>query len=499
MPQPMPSSDRLPHALYQSAQVRALDRVAIEEYGIAGMTLMERAGAAAFRLLQRIWPQARDITVLCGIGNNGGDGYVLARLALEEGFKVHLLQLGDPARLQGDALDRAEAYRAAGGRVHGIEAIPEKTHLIVDAVFGTGLEREVAGRWRETLEAVNRHQAPVLALDIPSGLHSDSGQVLGMAVHAQATISFIGLKQGMFTGLGPSCCGNVHFDALEVPAVAYSTEILSTRRLDWQQQAGGLAPRLRSAHKGDFGHVLVVGGAPGFSGAARLAGEAAARSGAGLVSVATHPEHAFSLNTTRPELMCHGINDARELVPLLRRASVVAIGPGLGLSPWALALFDQVLQSDLPLVVDADALNLLATDPLQRRDWVLTPHPGEAARLLGCTAQAIQQDRFQAVERLQQRYGGVVVLKGAGTLIRDDSKRPLAVSSDGNPGMASGGMGDVLTGIIAGLLAQGFGPSDAAEMGVCLHGAAADRAAQQGERGLLASDLMSEIRPLLNL
>ena len=298
MPQPMPGSDRLPHALYQAAQVRALDRVAIEEYGIAGVTLMERAGAAAFRLLQRNWPQARDITVLCGIGNNGGDGYVLARLAREEGFKVHLLQLGDPARLQGSALDRAEAYRAAGGRVRGFEAIPARTHLIVDAVFGTGLEREVAGRWREMLEAVNRHQAPVLALDIPSGLHSDSGQVLGMAVHAQATISFIGLKQGMFTGLGPSCCGNVYFDALSVPAVIYSSEILSARRLDWQQQAAGLAPRLRSAHKGDFGHVLVVGGASGFSGAARLAAEAAARSGAGLS--ASPPIRNTRPRSTRP-------------------------------------------------------------------------------------------------------------------------------------------------------------------------------------------------------
>ncbi len=497
MPQPMPPSDRLPHALYRAAQVRELDRIAIQEYGIPGATLMERAGAAAFALIRERWPDAEALTVLCGIGNNGGDGYVVARLAREAGMEVTLLQLGDPARLAGDALAAARRFGDAGGRVEGYQGLPRGPGVIVDAVFGTGLEREVAGRWRDALEAVNRSRAPVLAIDIPSGLHSDTGQVLGVAVRADATISFIGLKQGMFTGQGPACCGEIRFDALRVPAVIYSREILSARRLDWARQATLLQPRSRSAHKGAFGHLLVVGGELGFSGAAHLAGEAAARVGAGLVSVATRPEHAACLNAGRPELMCHGVTGGDDLGPLLARATVVAVGPGLGRSAWGRALLGRVLESRLPLVVDADGLNLLAADPLRRNDWVLTPHPGEAARLLGCSVTEIEADRFEAVARLQSRYGGVALLKGAGTLVRDDPGRPPGVCSDGNPGMASGGMGDVLTGVIGGLLAQGREPAEAAELGVCLHAAAGDRAAREGERGLLASDLMLHLRRLL--
>ena len=227
----MPAADQLPHALYRAEQVRNLDRAAIEGQGIPGLTLMERAGSAAFQLMGRLWPSADDITLLCGIGNNGGDGYVVARLALEKGLKVRVLVVGDPTRMKGDALASAEAYQRAGGEYYRFEGLPRQTDLIIDGVFGTGLEREVAGRWREALEAVNGHTAPVLALDIPSGLHSDTGRIMGEAVRAQATISFIGLKQGMFTGDGPTCCGDIHFDALAVPAVIYSGEILSARRL----------------------------------------------------------------------------------------------------------------------------------------------------------------------------------------------------------------------------------------------------------------------------
>jgi NAD(P)H-hydrate epimerase len=498
MPRTLPVTERLPYALYRAEQVRALDRAAIDGLGIPGASLMERAGEAAFTVLRDTWPGARDVTVLCGIGNNGGDGYVVARLAQGAGLRNRVVQLGDPDRLRSDAKANREAYLEAGGEVLALGTLPPKTDLIVDALFGTGLEREVTGDWAEAIRAVNAHRAPVLAIDIPSGLHSDTGTVLGVAVEASATVSFIGLKQGMFTGQGPQCCGRVHFDGLEVPATVYGTQILSARRLDWSKQAQLLAARRRTAHKGDFGHVLVVGGASGLSGAARLAGEAAARAGAGLVSLATRPEHAALLSVARPELMCHGIEAASDLTPLLRRAGVVAIGPGLGRSAWALALLARVLEAALPLVVDADALNLLAADPVSRPDWVLTPHPGEAARLLGASVAEIQRDRFAAARELQRKYGGVVVLKGAGTLVQAAGARPPAVCTEGNPGMASGGMGDVLTGLISGLLAQGQTLADAAELGVCLHGAAGDRAAARGERGLLASDLLAEIRPLVN-
>lgn len=494
----MPSSDRLPHALYRAAQVRELDRTAIEDYGIPGAELMERAGRVAYRLLRERWPDARRVTVLCGVGNNGGDGFVVARCAQMDGLGVRVLQLGDTQRLQGDAFTMAQAFKEAGGTVEPFESLPERTDLIVDALLGTGLEREVSGRWAEAIGAVNAHRAPVLAIDIPSGLHSDLGQVLGTAVRAQATISFIGLKQGMFTGAGPDCCGQVRFDALHIPAAVYSREILSARRLDRAKRCGSLGRRSRSANKGSFGHVLVVGGAPGYSGAARLAGEGALRSGAGLVTVATHPDHAAYLNLARPELMCPGVSLPRDLEPFIEKATVVAVGPGLGQDTWGKDLLGRVLESDLPLVVDADALNLLAKSPVTRDNWVLTPHPGEAARLLGIETAEVQGDRFTSIRRLQERFRGAVVLKGAGTLVLGASAKPLGVCDGGNPGMATAGTGDVLTGIVAALIAQGLSPEDAACSGVCLHATAGDVAAEGGERGLLASDLLANLRPLVN-
>ena len=494
----MPHTDRLPHALYRAEQVRELDRCAIEEHGISAAELMERAGRAAYRILRERWPGADGLTVLCGVGNNGGDGYVIARLALQEGLSARVLQLGDPARLRGDALARAEAYRAAGGAVEPFRALPPRSGVIVDAMLGTGLEREVGGEWAEAIGVINAHPAPVLSVDIPSGLQADTGRVLGAAVHADVTVSFIGLKQGMFTGEGPDCCGEVHFDALQVPAVVYSDQVPSARRLDWERESRVLGSRRRTAHKGDFGHVLVVGGAPGFAGAARMAGEGALRGGAGLVTLATHPGHAPFLNLTRPELMCQGAASPSDLEPLLARATVVALGPGLGQDAWGKALFRKVLETTgLPMVVDADGLNLLAAAPCRRERWTLTPHPAEAARLLGCATQAVEADRFTSARRLQERFGGVAVLKGAGTLVQGPSHRLPGVCDGGNPGMATGGTGDVLTGIVAAFLAQGLEPEDAAGAAVCLHAAAGDAAAVGGERGMLAGDLIDQIRPIL--
>ncbi len=489
---------QFPPRLYLAEQVRRLDRCVIDQFGIPGLTLMERAGAAAFELLRMRWPDVRTITVLCGIGNNGGDGFVLARLALQAGLAVHLLQLGDADRLQGDALTCAEKFVQAGGRIAPYDGLEFPTDLIVDGVLGTGLERAVSGVWEAALMAANRHPAPVLALDIPSGLHADSGRIMGCAIRAEATVSFIGLKQGMFSGEGPACCGRVAFADLDVPAEVYARVSPSARLLRWPLFAEQLKPRRRTLHKGDCGHLLLVGGDQGFAGAIRLAGEAGLRSGAGLVSIATRPEHAALIAAQRPELMCHGIEQPEALLPLLARADAVAIGPGLGQGRWGQRMLRRVLQSNLPLVVDADALNLLALEPERRENWVLTPHPGEAGRLLGCSTGEVQTDRFAAVARLQQRYGGVVLLKGAGTLISADPQILIGVCHAGNPGMASGGMGDLLTGIIAALMVQGETPGRATEMGVCLHGAAGDLAAEAGERGMLASDLLPAIRHLMN-
>ncbi|MEN8198319.1 MAG: NAD(P)H-hydrate dehydratase, partial [Pseudomonadota bacterium] len=350
-------------------------------------------------------------------------------------------------------------------------------------------ERDVSGRWAEAIAAINEHRAAVLAVDIPSGLNADSGAVMGTAVRVNLTTTFIALKQGMFTAAAVDHCGEILFHALDIPARLYASEILSARRIDWERQKMLLPRRSRSAHKGDCGHVLVVGGAAGFSGAARMAGEGALRSGAGLVSVATDSRHAALVAASRPELMCHGIDAPDDLEPLLERCTVIAIGPGLGQGTWGRSLLEKVLQSGKPLVIDADALNLLVQQPIKRDDWVLTPHPGEASRLMGKRIVEIQHDRFDAARQLQQRYGGVIVLKGAGSIIQSPGRRPPAVCSQGNPGMATGGSGDVLTGVIAGLIAQGLSLEEAAETGVCLHAAAGDLAAEEGERGMIAGDL----------
>ena len=493
----MPHTEILPRTLYTAAQTRELDRAAIETFSIPGVTLMERAGSAAYKLLCKIWPGAQAITIVCGTGNNGGDGYVLARLALQAGKTVHLLQLGEAEKIKGDARTNYDRFMQAGGEIKPFKTIPKETDVIVDGIFGTGLEREVTGAWQQAIEAINTAASPVLALDIPSGLHADSGQVLGVAVKADATISFIGLKRGEFTGAGPEQCGQIVFNDLDLPEALYDTEHPTARRVEWSMLTQLLGRRARDAHKGDFGHLLVIGGDHGYSGAARMAGEAALRTGAGLVSIATQPAHAPLLNIARPELMCHGVADGNTLAPLLQRATVLAIGPGLGQGQWGRTLLNAALETRLPLIMDADALNQLASEPTRRDNWVLTPHPGEAARLLGVSVTEIQSDRFQSAQAIQEQYGGVVILKGAGTLIAD-AEPPISLCTAGNPGMATGGMGDLLTGIIAGMVAQGLSLSDAATAGVCLHAAAADRAAQAGERGLLANDLQIELRLLLN-
>lgn len=488
----------LPLPLYRASQVRALDRIAIEEMGIPGVCLMERAGSSAFAVLQSCWSKARRIIVLCGTGNNGGDGYVLARLAYLAGYDVTVLQLGDTTNLKGDARTTYESMIDVGLQV---QVFAEKkltiVDVVVDALLGTGLDREVMGEWRKVIESVNRCDCPVLSIDIPSGLHSDNGTILGVAIRASATISFIGLKQGLFTGEGPDYCGEIYFDDLKVPPLTYKQVKSPVNRIDAEQLKILLPKRSRVAHKGTFGHVLIIGGDRGMTGAARLAAEAAARVGAGKVSLATRSAHAELMNLTRPEIMAHGVETLEELEPLIEKASVVAIGPGLGQSVWAHTLFEGVKNLHKPLVMDADALNLLAKLPFRLIQGVITPHPGEAARLLERTISSVQQDRFAAVQALQLRFGGVCVLKGAGSLVADD-KGEIGVCTFGNPGMACGGMGDVLTGVIAGLLAQGFSPKDAARLGVCLHGKAGDQASIEGERGLLPSDLLPWLRYYAN-
>lgn len=484
--------------LYSPAAVREIDAAAIRALGIGGLGLMKRAGAAAYGTLRRRWPSARRLCVICGIGNNGGDGYIVARLAQEDGLEVEVLTLGDPEKLWGDALAAAQTFKSAGGRDQPFtaEALAD-ADLIVDAIVGTGLDRPLTGDWADAVLAINASDKPILAIDVPSGLHAGTGTILGCAVKATATVTFIAYKSGLFTGTAPAIVGELELAGLGVPDSAFEGVEVGARLVERQAVAAALRPRRRDAHKGNFGHVLVIGGDQGMGGAARMAAEAAARVGAGLVSLATRPEHCAGLLAARPELMCHGVTTAADLQPLFHRASTVVLGPGLGRSAWGRTLFDAALNFGGPILVDADGLNLLAESPRRNDRWVLTPHPGEAGRLLGVAAGQIQQDRFAAAGRLAERFGGVVVLKGAGTVIKGPDALP-AVCQTGNPGMSSGGMGDVLSGVIGGLLAQGMAPLDAAAIGVWIHGAAADRAAVDGERGMLALDLMPHLRELVN-
>jgi len=488
----------LPAEIYSVASVREIDRTAIEDEGIPGYTLMTRAGAAAVRAARQHFPEARRWQVICGAGNNAGDGYVVARLAAQDGIVVSALAVADPERLKGDAATAYGDFAAEGGVVMpwsgGLDAEAE---LLIDGLLGSGLEREVSGEFEAAVAAINRHSAPVLALDVPTGLHGDSGRVLGSAVSADLTVTFVGLKAGLFAAEGAELSGDIEFDGLEVPDRCRPRGDAMYRRIDDGMLQRCLPRRAKSAHKGDFGHLLIVGGGVGMPGAVRLAGEAALRTGAGLVSIATDPAHAAAFVGSRPELMCHGVNNGAELRQLIEKATVIAFGPGLGQSAWAAELFGVVAAQTLPAVWDADALNLLAKTPSCSDQRIITPHPGEAGRLLGSAASEVQRSRATAVGSLLKQYGGVTVLKGANTLISSSAGAPWLCTS-GNPGMAAPGMGDVLTGIIAALLAQGLEPEMAAAVGVEVHAQAGDCAARAGERGLLASDLIAELRGVIN-
>ena len=442
------------------------------------------------------------MAVICGSGNNAGDGYLLAALARQSGFDVRVAALSDPHRLRDDAARAFAQWRDQNlSLAADVQTCLQSADVIVDALLGTGTSRPLEGPYADAVRAINAANASVLALDLPSGLSADTGCVLGESVRADVTVTFIGLKQGLFTGAARDYCGHIEFEDLGVPPAVYANEVASAYCAEHGDFVSLLRPRPRVAHKGKFGHVLVVGGNMGFAGAARLAGEAAARSGAGLVTVATRPANVASIVSARPELMVAGVQSGADLAPLLAKATVIAVGPGLGQDQWSRELFEAMSHSSQPKVLDADALNLIAQGQAWQRapagQGIVTPHPAEAGRLLGQSTAEVERDRFAAVTLLAQAFGVVAVLKGAGTLVSDGSGPPT-VCLGGNPGMAAGGMGDVLTGVIAALVAQGLGLREAAALGVCAHAVAADRAALTGERGMLASDVIASLRGVLN-
>lgn len=523
MKRPFSARDHLPQDVYDVAGVRELDRLIIERMGDNGYELMSHAGEAAFATLLSRWPDVEHVCLLAGPGNNGGDAWVVAGLAKLHGVEVTLLTLGDlvvgdlnqPSSGSKDSSGAKESSAAQQARhfaeEQGVVAmafsgeLPVDADLLVDGLLGTGINALVQGEFAEAINAINAHAAEVLALDLPSGLHADSGRIMGACVEATQTITFIGLKTGLLTCDGPDVCGDIAFAVLNLSDKERAQVAARARRVSWdalQKSQQRLSARRGNSNKGHHGHALLVGGDLGFGGALSLAVEACARTGAGLTSCATRPDHLPVILSRRPECMVSGVHSGLELPPLLERATVVGCGPGLGRSSWSELLLQQVLLADHPAVLDADALNILSSPGWQsdfsERDVVLTPHPGEAAHMLHVSVGDIQNDRVAMARQLADRYRAVVVLKGQGTVIASPCGK-LAICTDGNPGMASGGMGDVLTGVITALLAQGMNPWDAACYGVCIHSAAADLAVETaGQRGLLASDLMGYIRELVN-
>ncbi|MDE0037513.1 MAG: NAD(P)H-hydrate dehydratase [Gammaproteobacteria bacterium] len=480
--------------VFTASEVRAFDRRAIDEFSIPGIRLMHRAGRRAFDEVRRRWPNARALAVICGSGNNAGDGYVVAGCAKDAGFDVQLLPVGDPGKLAGEAM---QAYRFAQARLGAFEQQLDGWDVggdvVVDALLGTGAKGAVRLPYQAAIDRINGAGKPILSLDLPSGVNAETGGLLtAHPVRADVTVTFVAAKLGLVTGDAVDFVGELVVDDLDLPEAVFDRP--GVRVLN----GAGLAMLARrpGAHKGDFGRLLVVGGETDMGGAVLLAGEAALRTGAGLVTIATRSENRAAILARRPELMVRGVEGPKDIADLVERASAVAVGPGLGRDDWGAGLLGAVADAGKPLVVDADGLNIVADRGIALPPGtVVTPHPGEAGRLLGETTAWIQSNRPEAAARLASpdQSGMTAVLKGAGTLIATEGT-VASVCLGGNPGMATAGSGDVLTGIVGALLARGMAPITAAELGVWLHARAGDEARAGQAGSLIAGDLIGALR-----
>ena len=486
----------IPFPVFSREQVRNLETLAIQEHDIKSYDLMQQAGKAALKLIQSHYPNAKNVLIIAGGGNNAGDGYVLARLLKNSDIHCVVMPVVPLTKLRGDAMRAQNEFAIHDGLDTELSTHLPACDLIIDAIFGIGLTRPIEGQFAEIVEAINRTPAPVLSLDIPSGLNADTGNSNGPTVYANTTLSFVGVKSGLLTGEARNFTGDVAVDTLGIPDTLIDSADKLGFTLPNPTPNQLLAPRKESSYKNNHGHVLIVGGNIGYPNAARLAGEAAARTGAGLVSIATHPESVAPIAAGCASLMVKGIQDPKELNSLLSKADAVVIGPGLGQDKWAQKIFASVIETQLPIVVDADALHLLSKNPSKGDHWVLTPHPGEAAQLLSCNKEEIQLHRLTSVLAIQEQYGGMTILKGSGSLTCFDQK--IGFCTSGNASLATGGTGDVLAGIIAGLLAQGASLEDATHCGIMLHGRAAEMVSTKGSRGILAQDLFPALYQLVN-
>ena len=478
--------------VFTGQECRELDRLAIEEHGIAGIALMRRAGRFAFEVLRDRWPTVNAIDVVCGSGNNAGDGYVVAGIAKAQGMKVLVHQVSDPAKLHGDA---ALAYQwMREQHVELSENAKLEGQLIVDALLGTGVVGDVRSNYVQAIDRINDSTLDVLSMDLPSGISPDTGERLTEnPVNATATTMFIGPKLGLFTGAGVNYRGDLYCSDLAVPQEIFEA-VAGIRTIPDGPQFRNLPVRSPGSYKNRSGHVLIIGGDLGFGGAAILSAESALKTGAGLVSVVTRPAHVGGFLARTPEVMVHALEGS--ISDLLARADVVAIGPGLGRANWGRNLLEQVLATDVPRVLDADALHLLAErGERAHADTILTPHPGEAAALLDSSVADVERNRASVAAAISKQYNAISVLKGAGTLVGSQGKT-THILCNANPALGTAGSGDVLTGILATALAQLGDPHSAACTGLYLHAKAGERSVIHADGGaIVAGDLVRSIRP----
>jgi len=490
-------------ALYRAKQVRALDQAAIDAGGVTGNELMRRAGTCIWEFVLAHWPQSRSISVCCGGGNNGGDGWIVATLAHMAGWEVQVIASKDPGLLKGEAAAAFEAWSAQAPSSDWILAENVDSlsgELVVDALLGTGYQGALDQTLAGLIERINAHNGPVVAVDVPSGLLADTGVAPDVCVEATFTLSFVAQKRGLFTGQAGRFTGQLVFCDLGVAdtikdLVAPDAHLMSTKALL------SIPKRRADQHKGQSGRLAVIGGAQGMLGAPILAGLAALHAGAGLVSVMGQDGIGLGALACSPALMSAVLTNDAVLEAQLDGYDVFAMGPGLGQSEWALGLMAQAVALDGRWVMDADALHWISShwqaSMSHDSEYIFTPHPGEAAQLLGVEIQDVGEDRFAAAREIAKRFGAIVVLKGFGTLVAHPDSR-VWVCPYGTPAMASAGMGDALTGVIASLWGQGLDAFSAAVTGVAVH-ALAGEAAAKGRRQITAPELIDSISHVMNV
>ncbi|MBV06155.1 MAG: bifunctional ADP-dependent NAD(P)H-hydrate dehydratase/NAD(P)H-hydrate epimerase [Gammaproteobacteria bacterium] len=499
--------------LYTADQTRKIDNLAIKRKNTSGYSLMQEAAEFSLNVLMQEYNDTNEIIVFCAKGKNSGDGFLLASFAKEFGLSSYVVMCAPTKDLSGVCKKAFQTAKDSGVKIINLGSLNRikvsKKAVLVDALIGTGLKGTLRTNIKKSILAINKLSVkyPVVSLDIPSGICPDSGTTKDICVIADITTTFVAQKRGCFTSQGRAMSGEIFYSDLKIPK-SVSRKIKSNCHLiNMEDHLHKLILRDQNSHKGNFGHALIIGGNNGFGGAAILAAKAAAFSGAGLIGLATKPEHINASLVSCPEVMAVGIHSGQDLETYLEKPDVIAIGPGLGQTAWSEQLLQRVFlesgKRNVAVVLDADALNLLSSLKLSAgipKNLIITPHPGEAARLLSKSIKEIEADRFKAVSLLQEKFNAVVVLKGSGTLVgyKKSGKQHIGVCGAGNPGMATGGMGDILTGIIASFLAQGLLPHEAAETGVDIHAKSSDlKALEIGEVGLLPNDVLNEVRLLL--